>query len=122
MKAQILCIDNDHIINFIHSKIIRKKYPNTPLLFFENGQRGLLHIKNNPNYDYLIFLDINMPEMNGWEFLTAITKQAPDVKLQVHILTSSVYPQDMMLSKKYNKVFSFLAKPLRVEVLEKIDF
>lgn len=120
MIAQILLIDDDHIINFVHSKIIRKKFPDIPMLFFENGHQGLLHIKSNPDYHYLIFLDLNMPEMDGWEFLTAISREAPDVNLQVHIVTSSVDPQDRMLSKKYDQVLSFLAKPLKAETLEGI--
>lgn len=68
MIAQILLIDDDPIINFIHSKIIRRKFPDIPLLTFENGYEGLKHIKRHPNYSYLIFLDLNMPKMNGWDF------------------------------------------------------
>ena len=113
MIAQILLIDDDPVVNFIHSKVIQKKFSSTPLLVFENGQKGLTHIKNNPDYSYLIFLDLNMPQMNGWEFLEAISHQASGVDLQVHIVTSSVNPEDRRAAEKFNKVGSFLIKPLK---------
>ncbi|WBL43043.1 response regulator [Algoriphagus halophytocola] len=113
MKTQILLIDDDPIINFIHARLIRKKYPDASLLAFENGLLGLQHIKSNPENTYLIFLDLNMPKMNGWEFLTAVAKEAAEVDLQVHIVTSSVDPEDKNEAKKHHNVHSYLVKPLK---------
>lgn len=122
MIAQILLIDDDPVINFIHSRLIRKRFPATQVLIFENGSQGLLHIKNNPDNPYLVFLDLNMPGMNGWEFLSAIASEASNVKLQVNIVTSSVNPEDIKKAKKYGKVHSYLVKPLKDADLELIDF
>jgi len=122
MIKQILLIDDDPIINFIHSKIIQRKFPDTAILIFENGHKGLMHIKNNPTNSYLIFLDLNMPEMNGWEFLSAISLEFAEVTLQIHIVTSSIDPEDRKESKNYKQILSFLTKPLKAEKLETIVF
>ena len=122
MKAQILLIDDDPVVNFIHSRVIQKKFPGIALLVFENGRKGLTHILSNPDYAYLIFLDLNMPVMNGWEFLEAISLEASEVDLQVHIVTSSVNPEDRQAAKKFNMVYSFLIKPLKSDDISPIDF
>ncbi|MEB2775573.1 response regulator [Algoriphagus sp. D3-2-R+10] len=122
MVDQILLIDDDPVINFVHSKIVRRKLPDTPLLIFENGLKAMSHLKSNPMNSYLIFLDLNMPELDGWGFLEAISLEAKDIDLQVHIVTSSVDPEDKMKSKNYNQVSSFLVKPLKADDLEDITF
>lgn len=122
MIQQILLIDDDPVINFVHTKIVQKKFPDTPLLIFENGLDALAHLKSNPKNSYLIFLDLNMPKMDGWGFLKAISLEAKDIDLQVHIVTSSADPEDKMEAKKYHQVFSFLMKPMKAKDLEKITF
>ena len=122
MITQILLIDDDTIANFIHSKVIQKKFPEIPLFVFENGQKGLTHIKSNPDYSYLIFLDLNMPQMNGWEFLEAISLEVSEVDLQVHIVTSSVNPDDRKAAEKHKSVHSFLVKPLKGADISHIVF
>lgn len=122
MTQQILLIDDDPVINFIHSKIIRKKFPDVPLLIFENGHKALAHLKSNPVNSYLIFLDLNMPELDGWGFLEAMSLGYKGINTQVYVVTSSVDPVDRMRAIKYDQVLSFLIKPLKAEDLEKITF
>ncbi|MEB2780497.1 response regulator [Algoriphagus sp. C2-6-M1] len=117
-----MLIDDDPVINFVHSKIIRRKFPDTPLLIFENGRKALAHLKDNPINSYLIFLDLNMPELDGWGFLKAISSEVKDIDLQVHIVSSSADPEDKREAKKYEQVSSFLVKPLRADDLEEITF
>jgi YesN/AraC family two-component response regulator len=68
----------------------------------------------------LIFLDLNMPVMNGWDFLehftTKIHKQGKQIK--IIILSSTVDPSDYLRAKKYEVVIHFLSKPLTVEMLK----
>ncbi|WP_057936240.1 response regulator [Algoriphagus resistens] len=122
MTQQILLIDDDPVINFIHSRIIRKKFPDTPMLIFENGHKAVAHLKENPINSYLIFLDLNMPELDGWGFLKAISLEFKDIDVQVHVVTSSTDPEDKMEAKKYNQVSSYLIKPLKTDDLETITF
>ncbi|MCE7056095.1 response regulator [Algoriphagus sp. AGSA1] len=120
MIKQILLIDDDPVINFIHTKLLRKKFPDIPLLTFTNGQAGLMHIKTNLADSYVIFLDLNMPKMNGWEFLKAISSEANEVDLKVHIVTSSINPEDKMQAENYEHVLSYIVKPLKDKDLEHI--
>ncbi|MEP0713769.1 response regulator [Algoriphagus sp.] len=118
--TQILLIDDDPIINFVHTKIINRRFPHIPLVVFENGLEGLNYIQSHPSNSYLVFLDLNMPKMNGWEFLKAISLDEHELDFQVHIVTSSVDPEDREAAQKNENVQSFLKKPLKDEDLEKI--
>lgn len=122
MISQILLIDDDPIINLIHSKLIGKSFPGIPLLIFENGYKGLEYIKSNPHNSYLIFLDLNMPKMDGWEFLKAISLEKNEVDFQIHVVTSSVNPEDRERVGKDKNVRSLLVKPLKYEELTNIIF
>ncbi len=68
----------------------------------------------------IIFLDINMPRMDGWEFLQEFEK-LPDTilnKCSVYMLTSSIDPNDIEKSKTYKTVKNFFSKPLTPEIFE----
>lgn len=115
---QILLIDDDPIVNFINSRIIQSHFPDTELLIFTDGRKGFQYILENPGHSYLIFLDLNMPIMNGWRFLEAISEEVCRIKLQIHILSSSIDPQDKIRARQHTLVSSYLAKPLRGEDLK----
>lgn len=111
-QRTILLIDDDPVINFIHRTIISSVFPENRIITVENGQLALELIKEEPDRPYLVFLDINMPVMNGWEFLDAIRSQGGSLDLSIHILTSSVDSRDIERSSSDELVVSYLAKPL----------
>jgi len=91
----------------------------------KNGEEALKYfdnLKTNPsiNKPQLIFLDLNMPVMNGWEFLESfITVEYSDYHdTKIIILSSTIDPQDLEKSKKYPMVIDFLSKPISKEMLE----
>ena len=70
----------------------------------------------------LIFLDLNMPVMGGWEFLNSFsTEEYSDFHdIGVIILSSTIDPEDLAKAKKYPMVIDFLSKPISKEMLEYI--
>lgn len=117
---QIVLIDDDPVINFIHSKVIQSSFPGIQIVIFTNGFTALEHIRAYPTNSYLIFLDLNMPEIDGWEFLEKISSEDRELDLKVHIVTSSVDPSDKIKAQKNDQVSSFLLKPLKSHDLESL--
>jgi CheY-like chemotaxis protein len=105
----IVLIDDDPISTFVTEKLIAKNVKE-PCKFFKynNAKVALDAIKDiNPNY---LFLDINMPEMNGWDFLDNFDTQANNAV--VYILSSSVDERDISRASQYEIVKDYLSKPL----------
>ncbi|MRX48021.1 MULTISPECIES: response regulator [Pedobacter] len=120
----ILIIDDDEINNFIAAKLIDKIPPRARVSTCLNGQEGINYItsrlNNQKDLPDIIFLDINMPIMNGWEFLeeyAAVTHQISK-KIVINMLSSSVYNDDISKSKTYPTVNRFISKPLTIEKIQ----
>ena len=89
------------------------------LKFFDN----LINKQDSEIKDFpqLIFLDLNMPVMNGWEFLSVFSKNQyleNFSKTKVVVLSSTIDPNDIEKSKEYPMVVEFLSKPITTEILE----
>ena len=83
---------------------------------FLSAQEALEKIKSvDPSETLLIFLDINMPVLNGWEFLDAYRSNFPERKDTIVILSSSIDFQDRQKAMEYPIVSGFLEKPLSLE-------
>lgn len=122
----ILLIDDDDAINFIHEWVINKVDCAEKIEKVENGVEALEYLEStkdgkHPQPD-LIFLDINMPRMNGWEFLEEYHKLDEDKKGKIILvmLTSSLNPADLAKSKTITEVHAFKSKPLTIESLQDI--
>jgi len=126
-SIHVLIIDDDEINNFIASKIIIKSSPSTKISTCMNGKQGISFLNNclkNPtNFPDIIFLDINMPEINGWEFLDWYEKNMLPIlnkKIIINIISSSVYNNDELKSKSYYFVNKFVSKPLCIETIKNL--
>jgi two-component SAPR family response regulator len=121
---KILLIDDDRIFNFLHSKIIERINTNHDIIAYESPFEALQYLLNLSESDLpdIIFLDINMPELNGFEFIDKIKEQASDLlkHLNIVIITSSLSPNDYEVYKQYNVLKAFYNKPLDLEKLESI--
>jgi len=124
MLETILCIDDDPITLMLCKMVITKASFSNEIATAKNGEEALKYydgLKTNPsiNKPQLIFLDLNMPVMNGWEFLdgfnTVEYSEYHDTK--IIILSSTIDPQDLEKSKKYPMVIDFLSKPISKEML-----
>lgn len=108
--VKIVLIDDDPISTFVTEKLISKNLK-VPHKFFkyQSASRALEEINNiDPNY---LFLDLNMPEMTGWDFLEEF-RPKENVSPQVYILSSSVDERDIVKANKYSMVKQYLSKPL----------
>ncbi|KHJ37834.1 two component system sensor kinase SsrA [Pedobacter glucosidilyticus] len=120
----ILIIDDDEINNFIAAKLIDKIPPRARVSTCLNGQEGIDYIKSRLTKQQelpdIIFLDINMPVMNGWEFLEDYAALVSEIKkdIVINMLSSSVYNDDISKSKTYPTVNRFISKPLTIEKIQ----
>lgn len=111
---KVLIVDDDHVILMIHKLKVMKSGVDLEPLEFLNGQTALEYIKENnkEKYLFIVLLDINMPVMNGWEFLDSIQKLNLKCQIKVAMVTSSVDHADRKKAKKYNEIFSYITKPV----------
>lgn len=120
----ILIIDDDEINNFIAAKLIDKIPPKATVSTCLNGQEGIDFIKarigNEEEMPDIIFLDINMPVMNGWEFLEEYDSVKSQItkNVSINMLSSSVYNDDISKSKTFLTVNKFISKPLTIEKIK----
>ncbi|MBS1492909.1 MAG: PAS domain-containing protein [Bacteroidetes bacterium] len=124
----IFLIDDDPVVNIISTKIIEKAkfaekievYTNAGNALEDLDKKFLTDKKELPE---VVFLDINMPGKNGWEFLDEFEKLCEDIKknCKVFMLTSSIDPNDVKKSQTYETVKDFIVKPLTKEKLAKLN-
>lgn len=122
----ILLIDDDEPTNYLHKMVIEEADCTEQVIAVESGQEALDYLHSKPNGKHprpeLIFLDINMPAMNGWEFLQHykgldIAKKGDVI---VVMLTTSLHPADLEKADKIGDINGFRNKPLTVEMLWEI--
>lgn len=119
-KINLLVIDDDDINIFIIKKIVEKTGYNVDMVAKGNGQLAVDYLQstlNQPNFPELILIDINMPILNGWEFLEAYDELDISSRVDLYMLSSSVYENDIEKAKTYSKVRGFISKPLSMERL-----
>lgn len=128
METQIksvVLIDDDAITNMINTKIIKMNF-SFDVCDYADAQRALANLKQYSESDPeklpdIIFLDINMPVMDGWEFLEEFQKLPAIVrKSRIFMLTSSIDVEDIEKAKGYPVVNDFLSKPLTPEKLRQL--
>jgi CheY-like chemotaxis protein len=124
MNFSVVIIDDDEIYLLLHKKIIEiSKFHDTPLSF-NSAQKGLDFMINHPDKTkpILLFLDINMPEMNGWDLLEIIHQDTFFKEVYVIMVTSSVDEEDKAKAYSYPKVIEYVEKPFDDAVLQKLKF
>lgn len=128
MLDTILFIDDDPITMMLSKMVINKSLFSKEIITAKNGQEALNYFTTlkdqlTTRQPQLIFLDLNMPVMGGWEFLDCFsTDRYTDYNtIKVIILSSTIDPADLEKAKKYPMVLDFLAKPISKEILEYIN-
>ncbi len=120
----VMLVDDNDIDNLINQKMIESSGI-CNIIYSQTGARSaiefLRNIEKTPHHESMlpevIFLDIDMPLMDGFQFLDEFEKlsEVTRKKIRVVMLTSSINPQDHARSLKYSSVILFLNKPLSHE-------
>lgn len=113
MSHILLIVDDDIMIQKLHSMLVKKNEFAEEFFKFENGQLAFnFMLEFDKNQTFIILLDINMPTMNGWEFLEAVNQNLSGCPIFVVIVSSSVDFDDLEKSKTYPQVIAYIDKPL----------
>ncbi|MEG3657593.1 response regulator [Arenibacter palladensis] len=117
MTINTICIiDDDPIFVFGSKILLRNNSFASDYLVCQNGKEALdvitPLIEAEERLPEVIFLDLNMPIMDGWEFLDEFGKISRERGIRIYILSSSVDSRDIERAKKYDMVNGFIAKPL----------
>ncbi|HYK76049.1 MAG TPA: response regulator [Daejeonella sp.] len=125
-KAALL-VDDSYIDNLINRKILESNNYAETITVMDYAQKAVEFIseclKTGQNTPNVIFLDLRMPEMNGFDFLNAL-ENIPELKagqIKIYILSSSLDPSDLRKLKENKLVTKFIGKPLTNEVLKEIQ-
>ena len=122
----ILLIDDDEIFNFVVESTLRMYDFADQIVACTSVEEGLSYLrkaveKEHIDFPDIIFLDINMPVQNGWDFLDTYRQFPQELKKtsQLFLLSSSVDESDAIKSQQYEDVCDFICKPL---TKDKLDF
>ncbi|MBX2842135.1 MAG: response regulator [Flammeovirgaceae bacterium] len=126
-SMRFLAIDDDDINNFICEQLINHNKKAKSFTSCNSGVHALDYLEscNSTNPEELpdiIFLDINLPLMNGWQFLDAYQEELRNLKkdIKIYMLTSAVYGENFEKAQKHPSVSGFIMKPLSCEKLKEL--
>jgi CheY-like chemotaxis protein len=123
MKNKTTCIiDDDKLSIKLMSMLISKNNFCEEIVSFHNPQTALDELKSNATNPSklpdVILLDLNMPVLDGWQFLDEFTLVSFAKKIVVFIVSSSIDPCDLEMAKNYPIVKDYIIKPLSSEKLK----
>ncbi|MFT6698851.1 MAG: CheY-like chemotaxis protein [Porticoccaceae bacterium] len=119
-------IDDNKIYQFMLTRIINNNNLAEGIITFSDGEKAIHYLTDNKstseNIPDVIFLDVNMPIMDGWQFIDAYASIKTEIKKKVVIfmLSSSVNPIDIERASKINEISDYIIKPMKLEELKRI--
>ena len=122
-KKKIWVVDDDNIYQIIIKKLIERSEMFSEISSFKNGKDAIAELYNNTKniggIPDIILLDINMPIMDGWEFMDELGVLKPKInaEIMVYIVSSSIAIEDKNKSKNYENILGYLSKPVTIDDL-----
>ncbi|PTM02813.1 MAG: hypothetical protein DA405_12185 [Bacteroidetes bacterium] len=119
---RIFLIDDDPIFLALNKGIIEKSILKGSLYSYRSGKELLEYLIKNQeeSSNNLVFLDLNMPGMSGWDVLDLLKFNIGNKKINVVILSSSTMSEDVERASKYSIVIDYIQKPLTTEKIERL--
>lgn len=123
---EFILIDDDQIVLTFCKLLLKKAYGEIEVKTFEMPEQGLDYLtsgfSSGINTQAVILLDINMPDMDGWQFLERFEKLDDHLKqhVQIYILSSSVDERDKERAVQNKYVVDYLLKPLKKDVIAQL--
>ncbi|MCF2487225.1 response regulator [Dyadobacter sp. CY347] len=119
---KILLVDDDKIMLFLHEMFLKKSGILHDTVLCYNGSDALQYLDSytSQQTNFLVLLDINMPVMNGWEFLEAISDRSYLSRVHVVMVSSATEEAEMNKALNYSQVIDYQQKPLSIESCNKI--
>lgn len=123
--TDVLLVEDDPITIMVCERIMKMTSFAEKVTSCQNGKMALsylLSVKDKAQLPKVIFLDINMPVMNGWDFLIELDKVKSGFEEvpQIFLLSSTIDPEDYTKAKDFSLVKGFISKPLSKEALDRI--
>ena len=121
-KDTITCwlVDDDPVANLINEQALIKKFNHIKPYTFVNPEEAKNHLLSLSKAEWpdYILLDLNMPLLEGWDFLEIMN--AEGIRIPVILLTSSFYKEDQLRAKQFPQVIHFMTKPIKVRELKRV--
>jgi CheY-like chemotaxis protein len=118
---KVLIIDDDDIMVFVQRKLFQRCGLAKDPISFKVATAAIEFLKNEESDQHiLILLDINMPEMNGWQFLDILKEMKISKNVFVIMVTSSIDCYDKEKANTYSNVIDFMEKPVSIENCNRI--
>lgn len=126
--STVILVDNSSIDNFVNTRIITRYHFANEVIEFTKPRKALKYLLDLNSADEteipsVLFLDLDMPEINGLEFLDAFSFLPDKIKknVKIVILTSSIDPADELACSKSESVVAFFQKPLIKDNLDRLN-
>jgi len=120
----VALIDDDPIYIQAFKNLLNTWQIANPFLFFANGKEALNFMQVNEASELpdILLLDLNMPVMNGWNFLENFNKLAPQLQknIGIYLVSSSIWQEDIKRAQQIELIKEFISKPIFKEKLQEI--
>lgn len=119
MDFEVLNVDDDKMVLFIHDKMMNHSGFCSSPKSFEDAYQTLAYISEHKAEDkkFVIFLDLNMPKLDGWDFIEELEKKELDKYCYILIMTSSIDLSDKEKAESFEAVIGFVEKPISIDKL-----